>query len=1533
MRLTYKILRSLLAIVLAIAVLLPATLFVALSFPSVQRDICEYAERELTTLLAMKVDIGDVAIAPFNRVTLHKVCIVDEKGDTAFSARRLGGGIQLFDLLLKRKLVFNYAEIVGLEANVSRDSIGAPLNIQPLIDALSPKDKSKPPTAYDFRINTVVIRKSNLNYDVKSEPEQEMRFDPNHVQISDLRADVQVLRISNDDYDVSLKRLAFSERSGFIVKRIGGDFRVTSTGTVVSGLTFELDNSLLAFGDLLVEYKSWADLKSNVASLPLRLSIMPESYILAEDLAPFVPALKGVDEKVGLKLDVSGSIDDVELEDLEVSALNGDVWLRMEGNIRNLSRGADAVNVDMHSFSVGGYGADVADILERLMPNVPENVKLISANLEHINVSGSVSGGVAEGDIELLAEMAPGSIEASGRYGRVRGGYRVQGEVETKDFDGATMFENMSGALGSIGEVSFKLAYDMEIGAGGPYGKAAASIARAEFKGHGYENLMATLELEGKKRHLEVDLDNEDAKIAMSVDAHIDDKSRKLQMALAAEDINLYELGLIGRYPGHRLSVHGDVDMSGSDVDDMEGEVNLYDVKFVDESGSGLNMNSVYVNVGMSADSVKTISLLSDVIDGRIEGNYSYAGLAPAMRDIMGDIFPSLIGAQKSSDDMSVRMAKNDFDYNFTIKDTSPLGNLVSLPFNVIYPVTVRGGMDYASRKFAMAVDAPYLQQKDKLIENTSLGVKVTADENYMKRADVNFTTTLPTKKGAMTLLANVFAADDRADADFSWKVARAREFKGDVRLSAGFGVDDGGGIRTRVNVNPSEMVFNDTVWTVNPATIDIAGNRVTVDGFRVGRQSQYIALNGQASSTDADSLMLVLKDVNLDYIFETLDIGNAMFGGIATGTFYASSLFSGEPKLYTPLLSVENMSYNHSLMGNAKIRSNWRAEDKAVVIDAVIDQPNGCNSKILGAIFPMADSLDFHFNADKIEIGFMKPFMEAFASEVSGFASGKARLWGTFKFIDMVGDIYAQNVKLKLDFTNTSYIATDSVHLTPGRIQLDNIELRDIYGHKGLLNGWITHTCFKQPHFNFSITDARDMLVYDVKESPEAIWYGTIYGNGSAGITGVPGQVDINVDMSTASRSTFTFVLSDAEQAYDYNFITFRDRDQARKDSLKADRSTPQIVRELKRKIAMSEDGGGSSVYNMNIAVDVTPSALVTLVMDPVGGDRIRAYGSGNLRMSYNSANEDLKMFGTYTLTRGNYNFTLQDIIIKDFTIRDGSSISFHGDPYAALLNIEAAYSVNANLSDLDESFLEDKELNRTNVPVRALLQVTGDMRQPDIGFDLEFPTLTQDTYRKVKSIVSTEDMMNRQIIYLLALNRFYTPDYMSTTKGNELVSVASSTISSQLSSILGQLSDNWSIAPNFRSDRGDFSDVEVDLALSSHLLNNRLLFNGNFGYRDKSLNNNSFIGDFDIEYLLNRSGSIRLKAYNRYNDQNYYVKNSLTTQGVGVVFKRDFDNILSFLNPFKSRISRWRHKNEEADTVSSPRIKMDGDTIAPKK
>ena len=108
-------------------------------------------------------------------------------------------------------------------------------------------------------------------------------------------------------------------------------------------------------------------------------------------------------------------------------------------------------------------------------------------------------------------------------------------------------------------------------------------------------------------------------------------------------------------------------------------------------------------------------------------------------------------------------------------------------------------------------------------------------------------------------------------------------------------------------------------------------------------------------------------------------------------------------------------------------------------------------------------------------------------------------------------------------------------------------------------------------------------------------------------------------------------------------------------------------------------------------------------------------------------------------------------------------------------------------------------------------------------------------------------------------------------------------------------------------------WTDVEFEGMLSGQLLNNRLLINGNFGYRDNALSQNNFVGDFEVEYLLDRMGNFRLKAYNRTNDR-YYTKTTLTTQGLGIVFKRDFDNFRDLFD-----FSIWKRRDrEKTDTVT---------------
>ena len=79
----------------------------------------------------------------------------------------------------------------------------------------------------------------------------------------------------------------------------------------------------------------------------------------------------------------------------------------------------------------------------------------------------------------------------------------------------------------------------------------------------------------------------------------------------------------------------------------------------------------------------------------------------------------------------------------------------------------------------------------------------------------------------------------------------------------------------------------------------------------------------------------------------------------------------------------------------------------------------------------------------------------------------------------------------------------------------------------------------------------------------------------------------------------------------------------------------------------------------------------------------------------------------------------------------------------------------------------------------------------------------------------------------------------------------------------------------------------------LEGRLLNERLLINGAFGYRDNALTNHtSFIGDFEVKWRMDKKGTLYVKAYNQTNDR-YFTKATLNTQGLGLSWRHDFESI----------------------------------------
>jgi hypothetical protein len=188
----------------------------------------------------------------------------------------------------------------------------------------------------------------------------------------------------------------------------------------------------------------------------------------------------------------------------------------------------------------------------------------------------------------------------------------------------------------------------------------------------------------------------------------------------------------------------------------------------------------------------------------------------------------------------------------------------------------------------------------------------------------------------------------------------------------------------------------------------------------------------------------------------------------------------------------------------------------------------------------------------------------------------------------------------------------------------------------------------------------------------------------------------------------------------------------------------------------------------------------------------------------------------------------------------------------------------------------------------------MTEELFSPKLNYSIELPQSDESVQNQVRSMINSDEMLMRQIIYLLLFNRFYTPEYLQNTQTiglNETYSLLSSTLTGQINSWLSKLTDVFTMGFNFRTDgEGATASQEYEANFQFHHPNNRLIINGNFGYRYNDLSNRPFFGDLDVEYLLTENGKFRAKAYTHTVDK-YSLRQANTVQGVGFVFKHDFN------------------------------------------
>jgi len=724
-------------------------------------------------------------------------------------------------------------------------------------------------------------------------------------------------------------------------------------------------------------------------------------------------------------------------------------------------------------------------------------------------------------------------------------------------------------------------------------------------------------------------------------------------------------------------------------------------------------------------------------------------------------------------------------------------------------------------------------------------------------------------------------------------------------------------GLTSDIFINPTNVILNDTIWNMHKSKITLLPNRITVDNFYFNHGNQYLKINGTSSDTFEDSISVYFRDLRLGYISEMVNQKDFSFDGMANGEAYLFQLL--KKPFFRGDLSIADGSMNGYLTGDLSVRSFWRDMDKCLVLQGSLLSPyNGKKSQsdITGGVFFGNDSLYLEGKMKDFDLKFLRQYFSAVVQNNTGTASGDIKAYGKFKHIGFEGAALVKNMAFDVGFLQTSYVVSDTLFMTPNSFRVNQAQVFDSEGNYGIVSGLVLHEGFKNFKYAVNIT-SNHILALNTKETDNDMYYGRAYAAGNVNISGTQEVINFNLNLRSRPGTNVTIPIDKVSSAGSTDFITFVES---------TDNLSAAEMRRLRRdKIQnIREQKKIGAEINMVFDLEATPDAQVQLIMDPRQGDMIKATGNGMLHMLYNSREGNFKMYGSYEVYKGEYLFTIQSINPYTFDIMEGSLVRWTGNPYDAYLDVRAKYMLNASLTDI----LDDPSIRTSLTPVLCILNLTGTISNPIIKFDLELPNVDEDIRRKVSSIINTEEAMNRNVASLLALGHFYVSDQFNrsnTNSSSDFSSIGFATLSSQLSNWISKINKDVNIALNYRPIFTGVTTVnEVDVVLSGQLMKDRLQFYGNFGYREDVSNSpnvlNSII-DFDLEYKLFNTGKMRLKGFNHSN--NSFLKQSPNTQGVGIIYREDFDTFgelfRSYWNPVKNIFKGAPKKQEETELKDS--------------
>ncbi|THH41127.1 translocation/assembly module TamB domain-containing protein [Neolewinella litorea] len=1317
----------------------------------------------------------------------------------------------------------------------------------------------------------------------------------------------------NGELDATLEHLSLEEGSGFILNRLSvEELRVTPTELILNDLVLATPNSMLSDSlrfNFPGGWESWADFNNRVR---MEISLQP-STLAVRDLLYFARKLRfnpffrdNRDRSIQLGGGFTGRVNNLRAEDVTLG-LDDRNYLAGSFSSRNLALpGSEALNLklDVLKTSVGA--------LRRLIPrlNLPQNFNKLGRLDFNGQFDGFFTDFAAKGDLRTELGRAQLDMRMDIENGSTRAEY--SGTLSLDNFDLGRWTDNAQ-----LGQVDFSASINDGVGllAESASANLTATIERLSFRDYVYQNALISGRLEQQFFNGSFEIADQNIDLYFLGELDFRDSVPVFDFQADIERVDLQALNLSERL----IVLSGNVDLNviNTVFSEMEGRVELDSFQVVRDTAV-IDIGRLLAYSNFNAEGQKVVKLESDVAEGEIIGRFDLNEVSTSLTRYLVEYYPGW-ARRLNIKPPRIIPEDNKFSFDLTVIDSKGLNRLINPKLGPLIDVHLTGSYDGYEDDLKAELLAPRFTFDNISLVDLIVRAKGDGAEGEL---DLVIDSTLVNGKPLLDQLT-LLSLIDRDTISFGINYGGAGGlFLEKLNLNGEITLPDSANYAIRFD--DSDLVLFQEPWAIRRDNRLVIGPQY-IDSrnfsLRSGNRRIRVSKRGD-KGLDLNFENMALGLIDSVWAYQPLDFSGDVDVHVGVDNVFLLKGLSADIRSDTFLINGDDYGY---------LRIDLQAPDPKGRLTAYMNLNRDTAQLIAEATFNLGDLsltprvdqrknyLDLTVDINGYPLDLASYWVGGSVSDIVGKINGRLNVVGPVGKPDVQGYIDASAGAFTLDYLQTRYHFDESrVRITNTLFDLAGTRLLDRYNNVARLTGGITHDRLKNLGISARLRTDR-FLALDLSPGQNPNFYGRAIGSGTVDFSGNFRQTDIYVRATVGRDSRLSIPVTEGTGAGPIDNVRFVNR---------------RVYQEEEETVAAADPAGVS----LEMEIEVTDEAIGEIIFDEEVGDILRGQGNGNLTIRI-PRDGDLQMYGTITLTEGDYLFTLYKVVNKEFTVRPGGTVSWSGDPFAARIDIAADYQ---NLKTPIINFVREylpvdgstdiAQSASQATDIELTLKLDGILTQPNINFDIGFPNLDGrlENYanNKRRQLLLDQNELNRQVFGLIAVGQFLPSD-LSFNVADVAVNTVSEWLSTYLSLLLNDLlrdafgedafisgfdfdiaynnySTNTSLNNQNTIGRGqavEFSfrrDFNNRLSLSGdvNVLNNQFAAGGNTG---------TFIGnDVVLEYVLNDSRSLKLRVYQR--RQPDIASGRRLQVGTGLSWKREFDSLSEFFDGFRKDVTLRR-------------------------